>query len=81
MGGYGSGRTGGQPTISLFLGDSAGLQATMKRATVQPEHSVTCSATRVVAGQRQPDGRSLRARKMAWLTPSGKQRCHHRGIF
>jgi hypothetical protein len=42
---------------------------------------VLCSATRVVAGPRQPDGRPLRARKMAWLTLSGKQRCRHRGIF
>jgi hypothetical protein len=40
-----------------------------------------CSATRVMAGQRQPDGRSLRAMKMAWLTPIGKQRCRHRSIF
>ena len=26
-----------------------------------------------MAGQRQPDGPSLRAMKMAWLTPSGEQ--------
>jgi hypothetical protein len=41
----------------------------------------SCSATGVMSGQRQPDGRSLRAMRMAWLTPSGKQRCRHGSIF
>ena len=34
-----------------------------------------CSATRMMAGQRQPDGRSLRATMMAWLTCRDKQEC------
>ena len=34
-----------------------------------------CSATRMMAGQRQPDGRSLRATMMAWLTCRDKQKC------
>jgi putative ATP-binding cassette transporter len=37
--------------------------------------SLTCSATRMMAGQRQPDGRSLRATMMAWLTCRDKQEC------
>jgi hypothetical protein len=40
-----------------------------------------CSATALMAGQRQLDGRSLRVAKMAWLTPSDKQRCRRRSIF
>jgi hypothetical protein len=35
----------------------------------------------VMAGQRQSDGRSLRATKMAWLTSGDKQRCRRRSIF
>ena len=35
----------------------------------------SCSATRLMAGQRQPDGRSLRTTMMAWLTCRDKQRC------
>ena len=37
--------------------------------------SKRCSATRLMAGQRQPDGRSLRTTMMAWLTCRDKQRC------
>ena len=37
--------------------------------------AICCSATRLMAGQRQPDGRSLRTTMMAWLTCRDKQRC------
>ena len=33
------------------------------------------SATQLMAGQRQPDGRPLRAIMMAWMTCGDKQRC------
>ena len=49
--------------------------------TVTIPATLRCSATGVMSGQRQPDGRSLRAMRMAWLTPSGKQRCRHGSIF
>jgi hypothetical protein len=36
------------------------------------------SATQLMAGQRQPDGRPLRAIMMAWMTCGDKQRCSGR---
>jgi hypothetical protein len=34
-----------------------------------------------MAGQRQPDGRSLRAIMMTWLTRRDKQRCRRSPLF
>jgi hypothetical protein len=48
---------------------------------LSPGRQTSCSATALMAGQRQLDGRSQRVAKMAWLTPSDKQRCRRRSIF
>jgi transposase InsO family protein len=58
-----------------------GLVGAVRGKAVKTTHSDKCSATALMAGQRQLDGRSQRVAKMAWLTPSDKQRCRRRSIF